>query len=53
MSKKMSDVFMAADIDNILKERSKEVVFTDSGYEDAEDLFESTENGDTAGKKSS
>ena len=37
----MSDKFMAADIDNILKERSKEVIFTDNGYEDAEDIFSS------------
>ena len=30
---------MTADIDNILKERSKEVVFTDKGYEDVDALL--------------
>jgi Helicase conserved C-terminal domain/SNF2-related domain len=44
-SKNISDNFMAADIDHILKERSKEVVFTDNGYEDAEDIFASKEEG--------
>lgn len=48
-SKKISDKFMAEDIDNILKERSKEVVFTDNGYEDAENLFSSTVEDDTVG----
>lgn len=40
---------MAADIDHILKERSKEVVFTDNGYEDAEDIFASKEDGAAPG----
>lgn len=39
MSAGISDRFMTADIDNILKERSKEVVFTDNGYQDVDDLF--------------
>ena len=48
-SKNISDNFMAADIDHILKERSKEVVFTDNGYEDAEDIFASKEEGAAPG----
>ena len=45
----MSDKFMAADIDNILKERSKEVIFTDNGYEDAEDIFSSNSKTEEGG----
>ena len=38
---------MAADIDNILKERSKEVTFTDNGYENVEDIFKLEEEADS------
>lgn len=44
---------MAADIDHILKERSKEVVFTDNGYEDAEDIFSSNDEGAAPGNSQS
>lgn len=41
---------MAADIDNILKERSKEVTFTDNGYEDVEEIFKLDEESSDSGK---
>ena len=41
---------MAADIDNILKERSKEVTFTDNGYEDVEEIFKLDEESSDSGE---
>jgi hypothetical protein len=46
-SSSISRDFMAADIDNILKERSKEVTFTDNGYENVEDIFKLEEEADS------
>ena len=45
VSKEISDKFMKEDIDDILKERSKGIVFTDSGYEDSEDIFSTNATG--------
>jgi superfamily II DNA or RNA helicase len=44
-AREKSKKFMEGDIEDILKDSAKEVIFTDSGYKDANKVDESEENG--------